>query len=95
MNTPEHRNEVLEQALRYLNHGFSVIPVGRDKKPLLSSWAEYQKRKPTEAEVREWWFKYEPVGVAIITGQISGLVVLDVEKGGDITPLNLPFTPTV
>ena len=95
MNTPEHRNEVLEQALRYLNHGFSVIPVGRDKKPLLSSWAEYQKRKPTEAEVREWWFKYEPVGVAIITGQISGLVVLDVEKGGDITPLNLPLTPTV
>jgi hypothetical protein len=95
MNTAEHRNEVLEQAIEYLNRGFSVIPTGRDKKPLLSSWAEYQTRKPTEEEVRDWWFKYEPAGVAIITGKISGIVALDVEKGGDTTQLNIPLTPTV
>ncbi|KKR50309.1 MAG: hypothetical protein UT84_C0012G0012 [Candidatus Curtissbacteria bacterium GW2011_GWA1_40_16] len=95
MNTPEHRQEVLNQALKYLEHGFSVIPVGRDKKPLIKSWAEYQNRKPTENEVRQWWFELEPAGVAIITGKISNLVVLDVEKGADMSSIVIPNTPTV
>jgi len=95
MNTPEHREKVLEQALKYLEHGFSVIPVGRDKKPIIQSWAEFQGRKPAEDEVRQWWFELEPSGVAIITGKVSNLVVLDTEKGADVSKLSIPETPTV
>ena len=95
MNTPEHREKVLNKALEYLSLGLSVIPVGRDKRPLVPSWTEYQRRRPTEAEVREWWFLYEPPGLAIITGQISGIVVLDVEKGGNTEDLDIPTTPKV
>ena len=93
-NSPEHRDEVFNQALEYLRRGFSVIPVGRDKKPLLKSWSEFQKRRPTEEDLSWWWFELEPAGVAIITGAISGIVVLDCEKGADLSGLNAPKTPS-
>ncbi|MEM3192978.1 MAG: bifunctional DNA primase/polymerase, partial [Candidatus Parvarchaeota archaeon] len=67
----------IEQAMEYLNQGFSVIPLqARDKKPLID-WAEYQKRKPTEEEIRQW-FKDEKNNIGIICGEVSGnLVVFD------------------
>lgn len=95
MTNPENKKKVLNQALEYLEFGFSIIPVGRDKKPLVKSWTEYQNRKPTEDEVRQWWFEFEPSGVAIITGKISGIVVLDTEKGADTNIITTAETPTV
>jgi hypothetical protein len=84
-----------KEALEYLEMGFSVIPVKLDKKPVLPSWVEYQKRKPTRAEVSNWFTGYDNIaGVAIITGAVSGLVVLDLEEGADITGLEIPHTPT-
>ncbi|MCX6734315.1 MAG: bifunctional DNA primase/polymerase [Candidatus Peregrinibacteria bacterium] len=80
-------NELLFQALEYLNSGFSIIPIGIDKKPLLG-WTRFQTKRPTENEVREWFDKYENIaGIAIVTGAISGVVVVDVEKGGKIDDL--------
>ena len=79
-------NELLSQALSYLDFGFSVIPVGRDKKPLIP-WKEFQTRRPSVAEVREWLSKDNIESIAIVTGSISGVVVVDVEKGGVIDDL--------
>jgi hypothetical protein len=57
--------------------GYSVIPVGRDKKPLMA-WQEYQKRKPTKAEIMDWWLiKYPEANIGIVTGKISNLVIVD------------------
>jgi hypothetical protein len=56
---------MLEQAaLENISRGWSVIPVRFTgsiedrKKPLLPSWTEYQKRIPTEAEVKGWWKRW-------------------------------------
>jgi hypothetical protein len=69
----------LEAALYYLNHfQFSVIPVKQDKKPLIP-WQEYQTRRPTQDEVNGWWLKYPQANVGIVTGKVSGVVVLDVD----------------
>ena len=38
------KNEIIKQALKYCEMGFSVIPVGADKKPLIS-WQEFQNKK--------------------------------------------------
>ncbi len=88
------QNKLLEEALRYLDLGFSIIPV-QGKTCLLSSWSEYQTRKPTKDEVEGWFFELNPTGIAIITGEISGIVVLDVEKDADVSGLDIPKTPTV
>jgi hypothetical protein len=71
---------LVEEALGYLKMGFSVIPlISRDKRPEIN-WLEYQKRKPTEDEVRRW-FSDEKKNVGIICGKVSGdLVVFDFDN---------------
>ena len=41
-------NETQEAVNRYTALGYSVIPCGPDKHPLVA-WADYQKRRPTKA----------------------------------------------
>jgi len=66
-------------ALRYLERGFSVIPVRKDKKPLIP-WQQYQHQAATEDQVQEWWKKWPSANVGIVTGSISGLSVIDVDE---------------
>lgn len=80
------------KALEYLKKGVSVIPVGADKIPLIS-WKEYQTRLPTKEEIEVWWTDNPKANIGIVTGKISNLIVVDVEKGGDITPF--PETDTI
>lgn len=77
----EKKNKVLEAALFYLSKGLSIIPVSRDKKPLLA-WKEFTERKPTKTEVTKWFTENPKAGVAIVTGKISNLTVIDIEKDG-------------
>lgn len=52
------------------------IPVKTDKTPFFP-WTEFQSRLPAREELTSWYEKYSPKAWAVITGQISGLVVLD------------------
>ncbi len=76
---------VINDVLQYLKRA-SILPVAKDKKPLIP-WKEFQSRKPTEDEVREWFKKFPDMNIGIITGKISDLIVVDVEKGGDVSDL--------
>jgi len=74
------QNEFLDAALTYIGLGWNVIPLKpKDKKPLLSSWREWQNKKVTEDIVKQWWQRYPAANVGILTGTISGIVVLDVD----------------
>jgi len=74
---------VKEHALKYLEMGFNVIPVKRDKKPLLMSWAEYQEKRVTVPLVEKWWDTWPDANIGIVTGPISDAYVIDAdsEKG--------------
>ena len=72
-------NNLLEAALKYLSLGWSVIPLGRNKKPLLPEWTTYQGRLATEQEISQWWGKWTDANIGIVTGAISGLVALDAD----------------
>lgn len=74
---------ILNAALGYLAQGYSVIPVSRESKRPLIEWKEFQVARASEAQIRGWWFTWPDANVAIITGSISGLVVVDLDK--DIT----------
>lgn len=71
---------MLAAALTELARGASVLPVAPDgsKRPLVP-WMEFQRRHPTEAEVRSWWTQYPDAWLGIVTGAISNLVVVDVD----------------
>lgn len=69
-------NPCLNAALEYLDRGLSVIPVGADKRPLVS-WKEFQARHATEDEVYDWFAKWPTANIAIVCGSISGVIVID------------------
>jgi len=71
---------LLDHALSYLlDRDFSIIPVRPDKKPFIK-WEDFQKRKPTVEEIKEWWTRWPEANIGIVTGAISGVVVIDVDK---------------
>lgn len=75
----------LQTALDYLNRHWSVIPVAaRDKRPIVP-WLEFQRRRASEDEVTNWYRRWPEANVGIVTGVVSGLVVLDIDSrhGGD------------
>lgn len=71
---------MLKAALFYVRQGWSVIPLTPgDKRPLLPSWQEFQSRRATEKEVSEWWRKYPNANIGLVTGAVSGFMVLDLD----------------
>ncbi|MCL6478490.1 MAG: bifunctional DNA primase/polymerase [Peptococcaceae bacterium] len=71
---------LFDTALFYLTCGFSVIPLQpRGKRPLLSSWSEYQSRRAMEEEIHDWFSRWPGMNIGIVTGQVSGLIVLDLD----------------
>jgi len=88
-------------ALAYLEKGLSVIPIcfcvervckihtnckSPNKTPIIS-WKKYQEERPTEEEINKWWTDFPEANIGIVTGAISGLTVVDVEKDGDVSGL--------
>lgn len=80
-----------DAALRYLSYGWSVIPIRpREKRPLIQ-WQIYQAEHPSVDQVKSWFDEHPEANVGVVTGSISGLVVLDVDSahGGDESLIEL------
>lgn len=92
----------LSDALDYLHRGWVVVPVhgvedgrctcGRPDCPAPGKhptirWEAYQWRAPRDEDVEAWFHRWPNANLAIVTGTVSGLVVLDVDprNGGDDT----------
>src|SRR5436309_2116979 len=67
-------------AVSYLKLGWAPIPVAGHGKTPLVEWKTYQHRLPTVAEVRGWFTRWPEANVGIVTGGISGLVVVDLDS---------------
>lgn len=95
----------LHRAHRLLALGLSVIPVPRagtclirgtpcDGKTPILSWKPFQSRLPTVEEL-ELWFVSDLTNIAIVTGAVSGVVVVDVDarEAWEAAARRLPATP--
>ncbi len=73
----ESRTE--QAAMDYLSRGWSVIPVQeRAKRPAIA-WKAFQTECVSEETLHEWFRRSPNYNVAIVTGKLSGIVVLDVD----------------
>lgn len=81
-----------EAAVSYRQMGLSVIPVGRDKVPLVE-WAEYQRELPHPDEVAVWWDQWPGANIGVVTGSVSRLVVLDADGPKGLASLKALGTP--
>lgn len=85
----EYAQKAWDYAMRYLQMGWSIIPLRLSDKAPAIEWKEYQDVQPSEDEVRDW-FEYgvpdgkggltKAFGLAVVTGKISGLVVVDCDN---------------
>lgn len=82
---------MIKIALTYKNkYGFSVIPLGQNKKPFFSLlpknkqkepiWEPFQTRQATDEEIEGWWTKEPKALIGIVTGRISGIAVIDIDS---------------
>jgi hypothetical protein len=73
-------NILTNAALNYAaKNNFSVIPLQKNKKPFFQ-WSDYQRGKATAEEIKSWWGKWPHAMIGIVTGQISGLFVVDCDS---------------
>lgn len=78
MNNDQPNNFTTWDYVRaYTDLGFVCLPVKKGtKRPDLASWISYKTRKPTQEQLEEWFIERD-VGVAIVTGEVSSLTVVD------------------
>lgn len=86
---------MLKDALKYRAKAWSIFPLHHvkdgacscgnkncsspGKHPRIGNWLEYQKRLPSKDEIKAWWHRWPNANIAIITGKISGMVVIDID----------------
>lgn len=94
------KEQILSEALGYLNRGFSIIPVhlskdekGKYQKKPLVKWQDYQQSKATEIDLRRWMSSPTCNGLGIVTGKVSGVVILDIDDPELINNYEIPITP--
>jgi Bifunctional DNA primase/polymerase, N-terminal/Primase C terminal 1 (PriCT-1) len=63
----------------YQKHQLSLFPLRKKTKKPLSEWAIYQTRRPTDDEIKAWQDKGLLDQPAVVCGEVSGIVVLDVD----------------
>lgn len=75
-------NQQTEQLVNeYIDSGWSILPVKPDeKRPYMTNWLQYTRTRPGKQLVNNWFNNLSGAGVGLVTGKISGVVVLDVEN---------------
>ena len=76
------RNQTLDAALEYLEKGWAVIPINPDSKKPYLKWGSYvdEMYYPSEDDVITWWTNWPDANIAVLTGPLSGLVVVDCDN---------------
>lgn len=80
----EWQASLASAARDYLGRGWPIIPLF-GKLPAIPAWKEYQSRIPTAREVERWFAdrKRPTSGIGVVTGKLSGLVVVDCDSQED------------
>jgi len=84
----------LDWALYYQSIGLNIIPVGKNKVSLIK-WEEYQNRCSTIDEIKNWWGQWPEANIALVTGRVSGVVALDIDKKNNRSSKEFTIPPTI
>lgn len=82
----------------YEQFGWSVIPVDADSKAACIPWRRYQLKAADLEQMLNWSHRFPHAGIAVVTGRVSGIVVLDADGhfgAAEALKLGVPKTPMV
>lgn len=78
--------------------GFSVFPLLPREKKAAAPWAAYQKERAAGKLVKQWADDRRSLNAAVVTGAVSGVIVLDTDSAeaeAEVQRRGVPRTPTV
>ena len=67
--------DILKAAFGHAQRDWSVIPIRSGTKRAAGKWREYQKRRPSESELKSWFGNGSGFGLAVVLGEVSGGLV--------------------
>lgn len=70
----------LDTALAYLRQGISITLSDPKSKRPIYKWAEFQNKLPTEAQIKSMFAANPKAMLAIITGELSHIMVIDCDS---------------
>ena len=70
---------LIKAAMDYGRLGWSVVPVEPRGKVSPIRWQVFQHRQPTMPEIGDWFSRWPGANLAVVTGVVSDLVVLDLD----------------
>jgi len=70
----------MEQIQDYINRGFSLIPVKNNSKIPAIKWKKYQYIRASFEDILEWHCQLFEPNIGIITGNVSNLIVVDIDN---------------
>lgn len=75
---------IVDTATDYLHAGLCVLPaILTEKRPALAGWKQYQRRLPTERQVRTWFAADMPL--CVLAGAVSGhREMIDFDHEGEL-----------
>lgn len=79
-------NPILVAARKYVERGFSVIPVNtidhpHPKWPALKTWKRFQLNPPDDETMKQWWHDKSKLRLGLVTGPVSNeIAVLDIDN---------------
>lgn len=76
------KEKLLKISEKAISLGWSIIPVGMDKVPLIP-WKKYQNERASIEEIKTWLDTFPEMQLGVATGKISNLTVVDFEVGAD------------
>lgn len=94
---PPDATKMLPHALMYWRQTrWSIFPLHyRTKRPALKHWKPYQYERPKWGHVDTWWTRWPHAGIALVTGEISSVVVIEEDREGALAELGpVPETLT-
>lgn len=88
-------DKLLSAACDYLARDWSIIPLS-EKRPAIPHWKEFQARRPVLDEIQNWFASslLQVSGLGIVTGRLSGLVVVDCDCHEDAIYWQENFSPS-
>ena len=76
-----------------IEQGWSILPCGMNKRPMIRSWKPFQTRRATKEELAAWR-RLNPPAWAVVTGKVSGRITLDFDgEAGRLTMEGLNIKP--
>jgi len=64
---------------KYYKNGYSLLPIKKNSKLPCIKWKQYQAKRPDFTDILDWYIEYDNPNIALVTGDISNLTVIDVD----------------